>query len=89
MPTCFPDMCFSLDGRLSGVDFDFYFAASDIFFGPYDLGVCVNAWCFESDFPSMSQGAAMLLAYQRSGRCCGRARGAAGAVPGARRSGSR
>jgi homoserine kinase type II len=42
----FPDNVFFLDGRVSGL-IDFYFAATD--FHAYDLAVCLNAWCFESD----------------------------------------
>ena len=42
----FPDNVFFLDDRLSGV-IDFYFACNDFF--AYDLAVCLNAWCFESD----------------------------------------
>jgi len=58
----FPDNVFFLDGRLSGL-IDFYFAATDIF--AYDLAVCINAWCFESDFSlNVTKARAMLLAYQ-------------------------
>lgn len=42
----FPDNVFFLDGRLSGV-IDFYFACTDIL--AYDVAICLNAWCFESD----------------------------------------
>ncbi len=42
---------FFLDGALSGL-IDFYFAATDLF--AYDLAVCLNAWCFEPDWPSTS-----------------------------------
>jgi len=58
----FPDNVFFLDGRLSGL-IDFYFAATDIL--AYDLAVCLNAWCFESDFSlNVTKARAMLLAYQ-------------------------
>jgi homoserine kinase type II len=39
-------MCFFLKGELSGI-IDYYFACSDIL--AYDIGVCLNAWCFEED----------------------------------------
>ena len=42
----FPDNVFFRDGRLTGI-IDFYFACNDFF--AYDLGVCLNAWCFEPD----------------------------------------
>lgn len=42
----FPDNVFFRDGHLSGI-IDFYFACTDIL--AYDLGICLNAWCFESD----------------------------------------
>ncbi|RMF11695.1 MAG: homoserine kinase [Alphaproteobacteria bacterium] len=42
----FPDNVFFLGDRLSGL-IDFYFACNDLW--AYDLGICINAWCFESD----------------------------------------
>jgi homoserine kinase type II len=42
----FPDNVFFRDGELSGL-IDFYFACTD--FLAYDLAVCLNAWCFETD----------------------------------------
>ncbi|MAM95543.1 homoserine kinase [Parvibaculum sp.] len=42
----FPDNVFFIGDRLSGL-IDFYFACNDAF--AYDLGVCINAWCFEDD----------------------------------------
>lgn len=42
----FPDNVFFLGDRLSGL-IDFYFACND--FLAYDLGICLNAWCFEKD----------------------------------------
>lgn len=42
----FPDNVFFQGENLSGI-IDFYFACTD--FLAYDLAVCMNAWCFESD----------------------------------------
>jgi homoserine kinase type II len=42
----FPDNVFFEGERLSGL-IDFYFACTDFF--AYDLAVCLNAWCFETD----------------------------------------
>ncbi len=42
----FPDNVFFNHDRLSGL-IDFYFACTD--FLAYDIGVCLNAWCFEND----------------------------------------
>lgn len=42
----FPDNVFFLGNRLSGI-IDFYFACND--FLAYDVAVCLNAWCFETD----------------------------------------
>jgi len=57
----FPDNVFFLDGRVSGL-IDFYFAATDIL--AYDVAVCLNAWCFESDFSfNVTKARAMLSAY--------------------------
>jgi len=59
----FPDNVFFLGDRLSGV-IDFYFACDD--FLAYDLGVCLNAWCFELDGGfNVSKGMAMIEGYQR------------------------
>jgi homoserine kinase type II len=57
----FPDNVFFLDGRLSGL-IDFYFAATDLL--AYDVAVCLNAWCFESDGSfNATKGRALLGAY--------------------------
>jgi homoserine kinase type II len=57
----FPDNVFFLDGRLSGL-IDFYFACTDLL--AYDLAVCLNAWCFESDFAfNVTRGRALLAGY--------------------------
>jgi homoserine kinase type II len=42
----FPDNVFFRDHELSGL-IDFYFACTD--FLAYDLAICLNAWCFETD----------------------------------------
>jgi homoserine kinase type II len=42
----FPDNVFFREHEVSGL-IDFYFACSD--FLAYDLAICLNAWCFESD----------------------------------------
>lgn len=42
----FPDNVFFRGDRLSGL-IDFYFACNDFF--AYDIGICLNAWCFEAD----------------------------------------
>ena len=42
----FPDNVFFLDGRVSGL-IDFYFACNDML--AYDVAICINAWCFETD----------------------------------------
>jgi homoserine kinase type II len=42
----FPDNVFFSGGKFAAA-IDFYFACSD--FLAYDLGVCLNAWCFEAD----------------------------------------
>lgn len=42
----FPDNVFFEQDELSGL-IDFYFACTDIL--AYDLAVCLNAWCFETD----------------------------------------
>lgn len=58
----FPDNVFFLHDKLSGL-IDFYFACND--FLAYDIGVCLNAWCFESDWSFNVTKATLLLArYQ-------------------------
>ena len=42
----FTDNVFFLGEELSGI-IDFYFACTDFF--AYDVAICLNAWCFESD----------------------------------------
>ena len=57
----FPDNVFFLHGRLSGL-IDFYFACNDML--AYDVGVCLNAWCFEPDGSlNLTKSRALLRAY--------------------------
>jgi homoserine kinase type II len=60
----FPDNVFFLGERLSGL-IDFYFACTDAL--AYDVAICLNAWCFESDHSyNITKGRALLKAYMRS-----------------------
>jgi homoserine kinase type II len=62
----FPDNVLFLGEKVSGL-IDFYFACTD--FLAYDLAICLNAWCFESDFSfNVTKGRAMIEAYQRTRR---------------------
>jgi homoserine kinase type II len=58
----FPDNVFFLKGKLSGL-IDFYFACTDIL--SYDVAICLNAWCFETDHAfNVTKGRALLSAYR-------------------------
>ncbi len=58
----FPDNVFFLDGKISGL-IDFYFAATDLY--AYDIAVCLNAWCFETDFSfNITKSRILLRSYQ-------------------------
>lgn len=58
----FPDNVFFLDNRLSGL-IDFYFACND--FLCYDVAICLNAWCFETDGSfNVTKARVMLQAYR-------------------------
>ena len=58
----FPDNVFFLADHLSGI-IDFYFACSDFF--AYDLAICLNAWCFETDGSfNITKARRMLTAYR-------------------------
>jgi homoserine kinase type II len=59
----FPDNVFFLEGRLSGF-IDFYFACNDYY--AYDIAVCLNAWCFETDGSfNITKAKALLTAYRK------------------------
>jgi len=59
----FPDNVFFLGDRLSGL-IDFYFACTDTL--AYDVAICLNAWCFESDNAfNATKARALLQAYDR------------------------
>ena len=57
----FPDNVFFIGGKLSGL-IDFYFACNDAF--AYDIAVCLNSWCFETDFAfNVTKGRALFKGY--------------------------
>ena len=59
----FPDNVFFLGDRVSGL-IDFYFACNDML--AYDLAVCLNAWCFETDGSfNVTKARALLQAYEK------------------------
>jgi homoserine kinase type II len=59
----FPDNVLFLGEKLSGL-IDFYFACNDIL--TYDIAICLNAWCFESDHSfNVTKARAFLNAYSR------------------------
>jgi len=60
----FPDNVFFEGERITGL-IDFYFACDDLL--AYDLGICLNAWCFEPDRAfNITKARAMLRGYQRA-----------------------
>jgi len=61
----FPDNVFFRERTLSGL-IDFYFACTD--FLAYDIAVCLNAWCFETDFSFNVTKARLLVAGYRAAR---------------------
>jgi Ser/Thr protein kinase RdoA (MazF antagonist) len=78
---------FFLKGSYRGL-IDFYFACND--FLAYDLAVCLNAWCFESDNTfNVTRGRALIQGYEKGRRLSGEerdclpilARGARTALP--------
>jgi homoserine kinase type II len=59
----FPDNVFFLGNKLSGL-IDFYFACTDTL--AYDIAICLNAWCFETDHSyNVTKGRSLLQAYAR------------------------
>jgi len=59
----FPDNVFFLGERVSGI-IDFTFACDDMLV--YDVAICLNAWCFESDCSfNVTKARAFLGAYGR------------------------
>ena len=59
----FPDNVFFLGDKLSGL-IDFTFACNDML--AYDVAICLNAWCFESDHSfNVTKARAFLNAYGR------------------------
>jgi homoserine kinase type II len=59
----FPDNVFFLGEQVSGL-IDFTFACNDML--AYDVAICLNAWCFESDYSfNVTKARAFLGAYSR------------------------
>ena len=59
----FPDNVLFLGDNVSGL-IDFYFACSDAYV--YDLAICLNAWCFESDGAyNITKGRGLIDAYRQ------------------------
>jgi homoserine kinase type II len=59
----FPDNVFFLGERVSGI-IDFTFACDDML--AYDVAICLNAWCFESDYSfNVTKARAFLNGYSR------------------------
>ena len=62
----FTDNVLFIGDMVSGL-IDFYFACTDAF--AYDLAICLNAWCFESDGSfNLTKGRAMMSGYERERR---------------------
>src|SRR5262249_36497422 len=60
----FPDNVFFLGNKLSGL-IDFYFACTDAL--AYDVAICLNAWCFETDHSyNVTKGRSLLQAYAQA-----------------------
>ena len=61
----FPDNVFFRGQKVSGL-IDFYFACTDWL--AYDIAICLNAWCFESDGDFNVTKARLLLSHYRAQR---------------------
>jgi len=59
----FPDNIFFQNNKLTGV-IDFYFACNEFYI--FDIAICINAWCFESDYSFNITKASYLLQGYRS-----------------------
>src|SRR6202050_1871004 len=60
----FPDNVFFLGEKLSGL-IDFYFACTDTL--AFDVAICLNAWCFETDHSyNVTKGRALLANYAKT-----------------------
>ena len=58
----FPNNALFVGDRLTGL-IDFYFACEDIL--AYDLGICLNSWCFETDGSfSLTKSRALIKGYE-------------------------
>ena len=58
----FPNNALFTGDKLTGV-IDFYFACEDIL--AYDIGICINSWCFEADGSfNMTKSLALINGYQ-------------------------
>ena len=59
----FPDNVFFQNGDVSGI-IDFYFACNDFF--AYEIAICLNAWCFETDLSfNVTKARRLLSAYRK------------------------
>ena len=59
----FPDNVFFKAGKFAAA-IDFYFACDDLF--AYDLGACLNSWCFEADGTfNVTSARAMIAGYEQ------------------------
>jgi homoserine kinase type II len=58
----FPNNVLFVGDKLTGL-IDFYFACDDIF--AYDIGICLNSWCFEADGSfNLTKSRALMHGYQ-------------------------